>query len=169
MAALYSLAGLDVNADIRALDAGATIKADPAAASYLNRYISFDGNLSVPMLSMHTTGDGLVIPPNESAYGQVVGGAGKQDMLRQVFVHRAGHCAFTTAETIAAFQVLVKRLDTGRWDGAALQPEALNAAATSLGASANQIFGRTFDPSFNIFARCTRLRSPPERIPTFFC
>jgi len=151
VAALYSLAGLDVNADIRALDAGATIKADPAAASYLNRYISFDGNLSVPMLSMHTTGDGLVIPPNESAYGQVVGGAGKQDMLRQVFVHRAGHCAFTTAETIAAFQVLVKRLDTGRWDGAALQPEALNAAATSLGASANQIFGRTFDPSFITF------------------
>src|SRR5207253_9577527 len=90
VAALYSLAGLDVNADIRALDAGATIKADPAAASYLNRYITFDGNLSVPMLSMHTTGDGLVIPPNESAYGQVVGGAGRQDMLRQVFVHRAG-------------------------------------------------------------------------------
>src|SRR5580765_3572828 len=28
---------------------------------------------------------------------------------------------------------------------------------------------RTFAPSFSIFARCTRLRSPPESIETFFC
>jgi pimeloyl-ACP methyl ester carboxylesterase len=148
---LYRDAGLDFNADLRTLNAGATIKADPAAAAYLDRNISFDGKLAVPLLSIHTTGDGLVIPPNESAYAQVVGGAGKQDMLRQVFVHRAGHCVFTTAETIAAFQVLLKRLDTGLWDEAALQPQALNAAAARLGPTANQIFGRTFDASFVTF------------------
>jgi pimeloyl-ACP methyl ester carboxylesterase len=148
---LYREAGLDFNADLRTLNAGATIKADPAAAAYLDRNISFDGKLAVPMLSIHTTGDGLVIPPNESAYAQVVAGAGNQDMLRQVFVHRAGHCVFTTAETIAAFQVLLKRLDTGRWDDAALQPDALNTAAGALGATANQIFGRTFDASFVTF------------------
>ena len=40
---------------------------------------------------------------------------------------RAGHCAFTPAETITAVQVLVSRLDTGRWDLSALDPASLNA------------------------------------------
>jgi hypothetical protein len=97
---------------------------------------------------MHTTGDGLVIAPNEDAYTQVVKGAGNQDNLRQVFVHRAGHCTFSTAETIAALQVLLKRLDTGRWDDAALGADALNASAAAQGASANSFFGFAIPPSF---------------------
>ena len=151
VAALYRQAGLDLNADLNALNGGARIKSDPGASAYLDRFISFDGSLSVPMLSVHTTGDGLVIPPNESAYAQVVDAAGNQDMLRQVFVHRAGHCAFTAAETIAAFQVLVKRLDTGKWDDAALQPHALNAAAIKVGRTASVIFGLRFEPSYEAY------------------
>lgn len=117
--ALYEAAGLDLQADLTALNSGTRIGADQSAASYLAQYISFDGQLSVPTLSVHTTGDGLVVAPNESAYAEVVDSAGKLGMLRQLFVHRAGHCAFTPAETIAALQVLLKRLDTGSWDGAA--------------------------------------------------
>ena len=30
--------------------------------------IAFDGRLPVPVLTMHTTGDGLVVPENEQAY-----------------------------------------------------------------------------------------------------
>jgi pimeloyl-ACP methyl ester carboxylesterase len=146
--ALYTQTGLDLQQDLHALNSGATIRADPAAAAYLDRNISFDGNLTVPVLSMHTTGDGLVVPPNESAYAQVVGSARKQDMLRQVFVNRAGHCTFTDAETIVALQVLLKRLDTGRWGDAALQPGALNDAAITQGANANRFFGFAFAPSF---------------------
>ncbi|HSS61666.1 MAG TPA: prolyl oligopeptidase family serine peptidase [Candidatus Limnocylindrales bacterium] len=146
--ALYGEAGLDLSADLALLDAGASIKADPSAARYLERNITFDGNLAVPVLSMHTTGDGLVIPPNESAYAQVVGAAGKQDLLRQVFIHRAGHCAFTDAEILAATQALLTRLDRGTWNDAALQPDALNSAAGKLGANASTIFGFKFDPSF---------------------
>ncbi len=146
--ALYAQAGLNLEQDERTLNAGATIKADPAAVAYLDRNISFDGNLAMPMLSIHTTGDGLVIAPNESAYAQVVDAAQKQYLLRQVFVHRAGHCTFTTAEVIAALRVLLKRIDTGRWDDAALQPTALNAAAAAQGSIANKIFGFSLDPSF---------------------
>mgnify|MGYP001270434579 CR=1 FL=1 len=149
--ALYQQAGLDLGADLRTLNAGATIKADPAATAYLQRYVTFNGQLNIPVLSVHTTGDGLVIPENEGAYSQVVGRAGKQDLLRQLFVHRAGHCAFTPAEIISAFEVLLKRLDTGRWDGAALQPDALNTAAGRLGGGASTIFGFHFDPSFVFF------------------
>jgi hypothetical protein len=146
--ALYAQAGLDLAADLGALAAAPRIKADPAAAAYLQRYITFDGRLRVPVLSMHTTGDGLVIAPNEAAYAGVVGAAGDQDLLRQVFVHRAGHCTFTAGETIAAVQVLLKRLDTGRWDGAALQPAALNTGAQSQGARANSFFGLDVPAAF---------------------
>lgn len=145
---LYQQAGLDLNADLRTLNAGATIKPDPAAAQYLERNISFDGELKVPVLAVHTVGDGLVVASQESAYSDVVGAAGRQDMLRQVFVNRAGHCAFTPAETIAAFEALLSRLDTGRWSDLSLQPDALNAAASDLRPGANTIFGYEFNPSY---------------------
>ena len=45
------------------------------------------------------------------------GRAGDSRMLRQIFVARAGHCAFTPAETISAVQVLLNRVRTGRWNG----------------------------------------------------
>jgi pimeloyl-ACP methyl ester carboxylesterase len=146
--ALYAAAGLDLQADLGALNAGARIPADPAAVQYLDRNISLEGRLSLPVLTMHTTGDGLVIPPNESAYAGVVAAAGDGGLLRQTFVHRAGHCAFTPAETIAAAQVLIKRLDTGRWDDAALKPAALNAGAQSLDSSLNAFFGSDALPAF---------------------
>ena len=149
--ALYAQAGLDLQQDLGALNAGPRVKADPAAAAYLQRYITFDGDLKVPVLSVHTTGDGLVIPPNETAYRDAVTAAGKSDLLRQLFVHRAGHCAFTTAEVIAAFQRLVKRLDTGKWDDAALAPDAMTAQASGLGSAVNQIFGFALPPSFVAF------------------
>ena len=150
--ALYGQAGLDLQQDVRTLNAGPRIKPDPAAAAYLERNITFDGNLAVPVLAVHTTGDGLVIPPNENAYADVVTAAHKQLLLRQVFVHRAGHCAFTTAEIIAALHVLVRRIDTGQWDDAALQPVAMNVQARAQGASANQILGLSLDSSFEAYA-----------------
>ena len=97
---------------------------------------------------MHTTGDGLVIPPNESAYADAVRAAGERGMLRQVFVHRAGHCTFTPAETVAAVEVMIKRLDTRRWDDAALNPAALNASAGGLDESLNAFFGAAAPPAF---------------------
>jgi hypothetical protein len=151
VAALYAAAGLNLDSDLNVLDGGARIKADPAAAAYLARYITFDGQLSVPMLTMHTTGDGLVIPPNESAYYQVVFAANHQDMLRQVFVHRAGHCIFTEGETIAALQVLLDRLDSGHWNDSKLLSTALNSSALAQGKTANEFFGLSVPPSFLTF------------------
>jgi hypothetical protein len=89
-------------------------------------------------------------------------------MLRQVFVNRAGHCAFTPAETIAAFQALLKRIDTGRWDDTSLQPDPLNSAAADLRPGASTIFGFQFDPSFIKYepARYPRPFARGEQIPT---
>ena len=139
--ALYAAAGLDLAADLGALNSGTRIKADPTAAAYLDRFVSFDGNLSVPVLTMHTTGDGLVVPQDETAYGDVVRAAGKQDLLRQLFVHRAGHCAFSFAETIMAIEAMLARLDSGNWGGPALAPGTLNDGALSLGDSYQTVGG----------------------------
>ena len=135
--ALYQAAGLNLGADLAQLNRAARFTADPSAVSYLAKYISFNGHLSIPVLTMHTTGDGLVVPENEQAYASVVQRAGNGRLLRQIFVSRAGHCAFTPAETITAAQVLLNRLATGRWDEQALQPSALNATASALGSAYN--------------------------------
>jgi pimeloyl-ACP methyl ester carboxylesterase len=138
--ALYQQAGLSLTHDLQSLNGGARISPDPAAASYLEHNITFDGQLSIPVLTLHTTGDGLVIPQNEQAYSSVVDQAGDQPLLQQVFVHRAGHCTFTPAETVTAAQVLLNRLNTGQWDFSALTPDSLNSQAAALG------------PGLNIFA-----------------
>jgi pimeloyl-ACP methyl ester carboxylesterase len=164
--ALYGAAGLDLHSDLRALNSGLRIAADPAAAAFVDRNISFDGHLTIPVLTLHTTGDGLVIPPNESAYASAVNAAGRGSLLRQTFVHRAGHCAFTEAETVAAVQVLLKRLDTGRWDDAALQPDALNAAALAQGDLDNVFFGSTAPPAFVDFSPATYPRPFPKGAST---
>jgi len=130
--ALYKAAGLDLNKDLTALNAAPRIAADPGAAAYIEQYITYNGELNIPVLTMHTTGDGLVEVTDENAYASVVRSAGDNNMLRQVFVHRAGHCSFTPAETISAFQTLVHRLDTGRWADST-SPAAMNAQAAALG------------------------------------
>ena len=137
VAALYKRAGLSLRKDLATLNHAARISADPTAVQYLSQNIVFNGKLSMPVLTMHTTGDGLVVPENEQAYRSVVRTAGNQALLRQIFVHRAGHCAFTPAETITAANTLLQRLSTGKWPS--LRPRALNKSAAALG------------PAFNIF------------------
>jgi pimeloyl-ACP methyl ester carboxylesterase len=136
--ALYKAAGLSLDADIDQLNAATRISANPSAVGYLTDNIVFNGDIDMPVLTMHTTGDGLVVNQDEQAYERAVGDAKDSSLLRQTFVHRAGHCTFTPAETVTAFQTLINRLDTGRWSGTA--PGDLNAAATQLG------------PGFNLFA-----------------
>ncbi len=135
--ALYQQAGLSLDADLDTLEDAARISADPEAVRYLERNIIFDGEIDIPVLTLHTKGDGLVVVQNESAYKKVVDEAGNGKFLRRTFVSRAGHCTFTPAETIAAVQKLLDRLDTGEWHE--VEADDLNKAAAALG------------PNFNIF------------------
>jgi pimeloyl-ACP methyl ester carboxylesterase len=130
--ALYQQAGLSLTDDLAALDQAPRIAADPGAVDYLAQNIIFNGQISMPVLTMHTTGDGLVINENEQAYAGAVRPAGNNPLLRQIFVHRAGHCIFTPAETITAFQTLIERLDTGKWRNST-DPTLLNQEAAALG------------------------------------
>lgn len=129
--ALYKQAGLSLDVDLDALNDAARVTANPHSVEYLERNIIFNGRINFPVLTLHTTGDGLVSNQNESAYKDVVDEAGNQRWLRRTFVHRAGHCTFTPAETITALQNLIERLDHGRWPD--LDPSTLNAEAATLG------------------------------------
>jgi hypothetical protein len=102
---------------------------------YLVNWIVFGGDIKHAVMTMHTTGDGLVLNQDEEAYGFIARAAGHDELLRQTFVHRAGHCAFTPGETIAAFEALARKMNTHRWSG--VSPEELNAAATALGPAFN--------------------------------
>ena len=137
--ALYAAAGLDLNHDLDTLNAAPRIAANPAAAAYVSKFITYNGSLNMPVLTMHTTGDGLVEVTDENAYASVVRSAGDNSLLRQVFVHRAGHCTFTPGETITAFQTLIHRLDTGRWED--------STSAASMNASAAALGGAPFNPA----------------------
>jgi pimeloyl-ACP methyl ester carboxylesterase len=129
--ALYRQAGLDLQADLETLNQADRISANPASVEYLEKNIIFDGDIHIPVLTMHTKGDGLVANQNESAYRQTVEEAGNERFLRQIFVHRAGHCTFTPAETVTALGNLISRLETGKWPD--LQANTLNTEAGALG------------------------------------
>lgn len=133
--ALYKKAGLDLDTDIKALNATQRIEAKTAALDYLKKNIIYDGEIAVPVLTMHTKGDGLVVNENESAYKSAIDEAGNGKLLRQLFVHRAGHCEFTPGEMLVAFQALVNRLDSGDWSG--LGAKVLNGEAEALGSEYN--------------------------------
>jgi len=133
--ALYAAAGLSLKADLNTLNSAPRISADPKAVRYLTKNIVFNGQFDGrPVLTMHTTGDGLVANQDEQAYRSAARRAGDASLLRQIFVARAGHCAFTPAETVTAFQTLLNRINTGRWD---IDTSTLNADAAALGPQFN--------------------------------
>jgi len=135
--ALYAAAGLSLEADLAALNSASRISADPAALTYLTNNVIFNGQVSVPVLTLHTTGDGVVDVEQERAYRRVVDEAGNTALLREKFIHRAGHCEFSPAEMIVAEQTLERRVLTGVWSG--LGVSQLNSEATALGAEFNVI------------------------------
>lgn len=125
VAGLYDLGGIDLEADLEILSNAERISADPAAVAYLERNIVFNGDLGgVPVVVMHSIGDGLVTPDNPGAFMDVVQWAGNDGLLRVLWVKRGGHCAFTDTERLTALDVLTRRIETGEWGP--IEPEVLN-------------------------------------------
>jgi len=129
--ALYRQAGLDLRADLDRLTRTAAITADPHAVwRTFTTSVPF-GRLQMPVLTLHTTTDQLVPVQQETAYRNAVERSRRSDLLRQAYVARQGHCAFTPAELVAAVRALDHRVGTGRWDGMTTA-EALQRAALDL-------------------------------------
>ncbi|HEX7135220.1 MAG TPA: DUF6351 family protein [Iamia sp.] len=110
----YELVGLDpaVAAD---LDARAVqFPVDDAVATEFARGMDQRGDLALPLLSLHTTGDGQVPIDQALALHDLVQAAGREDRLVSRLVEDPGHCGFTTAEQEQSFVALQRWVEQGR-------------------------------------------------------
>lgn len=65
------------------------------------------GNVALPLLTMHTTGDGQVPIEDARILRRLVDRAGRRDLLVQRVIRDGGHCGFTNLEQAAGFEALV--------------------------------------------------------------
>jgi len=160
--AAYRAAGLDLNADLARLNAASRIAADPAAVRYVREFGVPTGDIGVPVVTVHTTGDGGAVPDLERWYAERVWHEGNANRLRQLFVDRGMHCAVNAAEEIVALRTLFERIDSGRWPNTS--PRRLTEAANELGAEYRLVldFGTFHDapmpPAFTNFTPLRFLR-----------
>lgn len=104
----YSNIGREYNgsSDDAALNAAVhRFEADTLARASLGQYDA-TGELPLPVVTLHTTRDPEVPFFHEALYHDKVEAAGRLDRLQQRSVERDGHCTFTAAEVIAAFNLL---------------------------------------------------------------
>lgn len=130
----YSSAGLRLDDDLARLAQAPRIAADPPAIQYMERNLTPDGFIGVPVLTMSLTGDFAPTVTQTSAYADVVKEAGCSELLRQTYVHAPGHCAsFSTAEVAATIQIADERVRDGSWGE--LTADALNERAARVAAA----------------------------------
>jgi pimeloyl-ACP methyl ester carboxylesterase len=95
--------------------------ADSEARSPRGRYeetIPFDGRIERPLMTLHGTGDLYVPIALEQTLKRAVDAAGRQQFLVQRIMRIAGHCGFSAAEQIRAFDDLTTWADrNARPDG----------------------------------------------------
>jgi pimeloyl-ACP methyl ester carboxylesterase len=143
---LYDRAGLDLRADLGTLAAAPRVSADPAAVAYLRRGIVFTGELRIPVLTVNGTGDQISTVAQQQSYGALARQAGDASLLRQTYVHTAGHCTYTTGEQQAAVDRMLVRLRTGHWPDTA--PSTLNRSAAAVDGTPGRYLSYS-PPQFN--------------------
>ncbi len=106
--------GLGVTAE--ELNAGVRrYAADPAArdAEAHPDAVPTTGRITVPLLTLHNTGDLFVPISMEQSYREKVEAAGKGDLLVQRAIRAGGHCKFSEQELTSAFEDLVAWVKDG--------------------------------------------------------
>ncbi|MEV1131121.1 hypothetical protein [Agromyces sp. NPDC049794] len=140
---LYRDAGLSLDDDLAALNAGERIAAERDAVAYMQRNATPVGDLAGPVLSLHESGDAAPVVQQAGTYADRVRANGDVPLLRQAFVDRPGHCAYADAEIAALVTALQERLDTDRWANVA-EPWALNDSADRIAADSGLARGGSF-------------------------
>src|SRR5262249_30015893 len=114
---LYNEAGLDLKADLDRISASPRISAKPEAVNFWNSVPgrTVTGLPRVPVLRIHTVGD-LEVPISLiQGYEAKIHETGRDNYYRTAIVDSPGHCTFSVAESTAAIETLMRRLDTGSW------------------------------------------------------
>jgi pimeloyl-ACP methyl ester carboxylesterase len=100
--------------DNRLNDAVRRYAADPGARRYLALHYTPTGQLSRPMLAVHTTYDPIVPGASLALYGHMVERAGFGENIVQKYVRRDGHCSMSADEIGSALDELVTWIHTKR-------------------------------------------------------
>ena len=156
---LYADAGLEVDGDLATINAAPRIAADQDALDFWRqpgRYVT--GEFEVPLLRSHTAGDLAVPPAVLQGYAKQVRSSGNNALYRTTFVDRAGHCNYTAAEIVTQVELLVDRLESGRWPST--NPQQLNRLADSLTTGSESRFIRYDSDPLTPVVRYSRTWSP---------
>ena len=87
----------------------ARFTADPGARQAIDRF-DVSGDLGIPVVTLHTTGDPIVPFLHESLYAAKVSSAGATGRLTQQSADRYGHCELEQTEVQTAFATLVQQV-----------------------------------------------------------
>ncbi len=100
--------------DDAALNAGVgRFSSTPDATSWVEHFYQPDGNLTMPVLTLHNTRDPAVPFAHEAVYAGIVAGRGNSDLLVQRAFDRFGHCGFMLDERVRALEDLVAWAEKG--------------------------------------------------------
>ena len=137
VAEAYRDAGVDLRADLRALADAPRIAADPAAVAWTTRYGVSAATTPTPVVTLHGIAEG-VNTSDARWYGEQVHRNGDPNRLRQLYVDRGDHGAFSAADEILALTALLHRVETGHWQN--LSPRTLNAKAATFTPQQQTVF-----------------------------
>ncbi len=126
----YQAAGLDLPADVAALNAAPRIAADPRAVAFQALFGTPLGLTPFPVVTVDNVGDGFTPPEHTAQYDSLVALFGDPGMVRNLFINRGGHTTTDAGEEIVALRTLIDRVTSGSWDDTS--PAALDAAAAAL-------------------------------------
>ncbi|MBK8560001.1 DUF6351 family protein [Candidatus Amarobacter glycogenicus] len=104
------LTDAEVNAGVRRFASDAAAR---NAEQYPDAALT-TGKISVPLLTLHNTGDLFVPITMERDYKKAVTEAGKSDLLVQRAIRAGGHCKFSEPELTTAFQDLAAWVRDGK-------------------------------------------------------
>jgi hypothetical protein len=89
------------------------------------------------VVTLHGMAEGI-ITSDARWYGEQVRLHGDPDRLRQLYVDRGDHGAFSAADEVLALRTLLRRIDTGRWPD--LRPRTLNVRAATFTPQQQTVF-----------------------------
>jgi hypothetical protein len=111
--AYLKLLGVDASILLQKMNNSTPINADSGARGYAASYATYTGNLTRPVITVHTRVDEVVRVENETEYKQTVHLAKHDDLLLQEFTSSVGHCNFTPTQLVTTVKAMVSWLDTG--------------------------------------------------------
>ena len=152
---LYREAGLDLEDDLTRVNAFPRVEASPYALEWWSQPgRTAKGDPKIPLLRTHESGDWQVPPSLVEGYADLVRANGREDLFRLAIVESPSHSGLTIGESMAAIEIMMRRLDNDRWDST--EPGDLNQLAKSLHPSggrfipadryAQRQYNRTWDP-----------------------